>query len=49
MAISDYVEQILSSPVYVFDGIINKLIGKNFYFVEIELRRHPFEMDVTLL
>ncbi|CAA6827201.1 MAG: Unknown protein [uncultured Sulfurovum sp.] len=49
MAISDYVEQILSSPVYVFDGIIDKLIGKNLHFAKIELRRHPFEIDVILL
>jgi len=49
MAISDYVEQILSSPVYIFDGIVDKLVGKNLHFAKIELRRHSFEMDATLI
>ena len=49
MAISDYVEQILSSPVYVFDGIIEKLISKNLHLAKIELRRHSFEMDSILI
>jgi len=49
MAISDYVEQILSSPVYIFDGIIEKLIGKNLHFSEIELRRHSFNLDAILV
>lgn len=49
MAIGNYVEQILSSPVYVFDGIIEKLIGKNLHFAKIELRRYSFKMDAVLL
>jgi hypothetical protein len=49
MAFTDYVEQILSSPVYVFDGIIDKLIGKNHHLSKIELRRHSFELDVILI
>ncbi|CAA6804564.1 MAG: Unknown protein [uncultured Sulfurovum sp.] len=49
MAISDYVEQILSSPVYVFDGIIEKLIGKNVHFAKIELGRHPICIDAVLI
>lgn len=49
MAISSYVEQILNSPVYVFDGIIEKLIGKNVHFAKIELSRHSIEMDTVLV
>ncbi len=49
MAIGDYVEQILNSPVYVFDGIIEKLIGKNLHFAKIELCRHRVEVDGVLL
>ena len=49
MAISDYVEQILSSPVYVFDGIIEKLIGKSLHLTKIELLRHSCEIDATLI
>jgi hypothetical protein len=49
MAISDYVEQILSSPVYVFDGIIEKLIGKNLHFAKIELSRYSCKIDATLI
>ncbi|CAA6817346.1 MAG: Unknown protein [uncultured Sulfurovum sp.] len=49
MAISDYVEQILSSPVYVFDNIIEKLIGKNVHYSKIELSRYSIQMDGTLV
>jgi hypothetical protein len=49
MEISNYVEQILSSPVYVFDGILEKLIGKNLHFAKIELRRYSFKIDATLI
>jgi predicted Zn-dependent peptidase len=49
MAIRNYVEQILSSPVYIFDAIIEKLIGKNLHFSKIELRRYSFKMDPVLL
>jgi hypothetical protein len=49
MAINDYVEQILSSPVHIFDGIIEKLIGKNLHFAKIELRRHSFQLDAVLV
>ena len=49
MAISDYVDQILSSPVYIFDGIIDKLIGKNLHFAKIELSRYSLEIDATLM
>lgn len=49
MAISDYVDQILSSPVYVFDSILEKLIGKNVHYAKIELSRHSIEIDAVLL
>ena len=49
MAISDYVEQILGSPVYVFDSILEKLIGKNVHYAKIELSRHSIEIDAVLL
>lgn len=49
MAISEYVEQILSSPVYVFDTILEKLIGKNVHYAKIELSRYPIVMDAVLL
>ncbi|CAA6808715.1 MAG: Unknown protein [uncultured Sulfurovum sp.] len=45
MSINNYVEQILSSPVYVFDGIIEKLIGKNVHYSKIELSRYPIQID----
>jgi len=48
MRIASDVNQILSSPVYVFDTLIAKLVGKNFYFAKIELSRYPFTVDVTL-
>jgi len=49
MAIENYVGQILSSPVYVFDGIIEKLIGKNIHAAKIELTRYRIEIDAILL
>jgi len=49
MAISNYVEQILSSPVYVFDGIVEKLVGKNLHFSKIELCRYSVAMDAILI
>lgn len=49
MVMYGYVEQILNSPVYVFDDIIDKLIGKNVHFTKIELSRHPLKVDSTLL
>lgn len=49
MVVYGYVEQILNSPVYVFDDIIDKLIGKNIHFAKIELSRHPLKIDATLL
>jgi len=49
MAIENYVGQILSSPVYVFDGIIEKLIGKNIHTAKIELTRYRIEIDAILV
>ena len=49
MAIADYVEQILSSPVYVFDSIIEKIIGKNLHFAKNELRRYNLKVDSVLI
>ena len=49
MAIENYVGQILNSPVYVFDGIIDKLIGKNIHAAKIELTRYRIEIDAILI
>lgn len=49
MAISDYVDQILSSPVYIFDSILEKLIGKNVHYAKMELSRHKIEVDAVLV
>ncbi|CAA6802622.1 MAG: Unknown protein [uncultured Sulfurovum sp.] len=49
MAIVNYVEQILSSPVCVFDGIIQKLIGQSFHHSNIELSRYTIKLDATLI
>jgi hypothetical protein len=48
MALDTYVDKILNSPVYVFDDIIEKLIGKNIYNAKIELKRHPSDVDDVL-
>jgi len=48
MAIDNYVGQILNSPVYIFDGIIEKLIGKNIHYAKIELTRYRIEVDTVL-
>ncbi len=48
MAIENYIENILHSPVYVFDEIVTKIIDKNITFAQIELKRCPLEVDTTL-
>ena len=48
MALDTYVNQILDSPAYVFDDIIEKLIGKNIYNAKIELKRYPSDVDDVL-
>ncbi len=49
MAIDNYVDKILNSPVYVFDEIIEKLIAKNLQNAKIELSRHRLEVDEILI
>lgn len=49
MTIDDYVNEILNSPVHVFDSIVQKLIGRNADFAKIELQRHSVEVDVVLI
>ena len=39
MAIESYIDNILHSPVYVFEEIITKIIDKNISFAQIELKR----------
>jgi len=48
MAIDSYVNQILDSPTYVFDDIIEKLIGKNIKNAKIEMLRYSTDVDNTL-
>jgi len=48
MALDTYVDQILDSPAYIFDDIIEKLIGKNIYNAKIELKRYPADVDDVL-
>jgi hypothetical protein len=48
MAIENYVNQILDSPAYVFDDIIEKLIGNNIQNAKIEMLRYSTDVDNTL-
>ena len=48
MAVESYIDNILYSPVYVFDEIVTKVIDKNISFAEIELKRCPLEIDSVL-
>jgi len=48
LAIDTYVRKILDSPTYVFDEIIDKLIGKNVKNAKIELKRHSTDVDTVL-
>lgn len=48
MALDTYVDQILDSPVYIFDEIIEKLIGKNIDNAKIELKRYSSDVDDVL-
>lgn len=48
MTMNRYVDQILESPTHVFDGIIEKVIGRNFYNSKIELKRQVSDVDVVL-
>jgi len=48
MAIDTYIDDILKSPTYVFDEIIEKLIAKNIHNAKIELKRHSSDVDTVL-
>ncbi len=48
MAVESYIDDILYSPVYVFDEIVAKIVDKNISFAQIELKRYPLEVDSTL-
>ena len=48
MAVESYIDDILYSPVYVFDEIVAKIIDKNVSFAQIELKRCPLEVDSIL-
>jgi len=48
MAVDEYVNEILNSPIYVFDDILGKLIGKNIENAKIELLRHTIDVDNIL-
>ena len=48
MAVESYIDDILYSPVYVFDEIVAKIIDKNVSFTQIELKRYPIEVDSIL-
>jgi hypothetical protein len=48
MATKFYIDKILSSPIQVFNEIIEELTAKNFYNSKIELVRQPFRVDVDL-
>ena len=49
MALKKHVEQILHSPVYVFDEIVEKLTGENIHAAKIELTRRRIDVDMILV
>jgi hypothetical protein len=49
MSTNNYVDNILHSPVYFFDDIIEKLVARNFYAAKIEAKRQQIKIDTTLL
>jgi len=48
MAVENYINDILNSPTYVFDQIIEKIIGNNVKHAKIELKRHSTDVDMIL-
>ena len=48
MAVENYINDILDSPTYVFDQIVDKIIGNNIKHAKIELKRHSTDVDVVL-
>ena len=48
MSVENYINDILDSPTYVFDQIVDKIIGNNIKHAKIELKRHSTDVDITL-
>jgi len=48
MAIDSYVNQILESPIFVFEDIVDKVIGEHLKNSELEMLRHPTDVDNVL-
>ena len=48
MAVENYIDNILDSPTYVFDQIVDKIIGNNIKHAKIELKRYSMDVDVIL-
>jgi ribosomal protein S8 len=48
MAVDTYIDDILNSPTYVFDEIIDKLIAKNIQNAKIEQKRYATDIDTIL-
>jgi hypothetical protein len=48
MAVEKYINDILNSPTYVFDQIVDKIIGNNIKHAKIELKRQSTDVDVVL-
>ena len=48
MAVEKYINDILNSPTYVFDQIVDKIIGNNVKHAKVELKRHSTDVDVIL-
>jgi len=48
MAVEKYINDILDSPTYVFDQIVDKIIGNNIKHAKVELKRHSTDVDVVL-
>jgi len=49
MGTHNYIDNILHSPVYLFDDIIEKLVARNLYTAKIEAKRQQIEVDTILL
>jgi len=49
MVFKKHVKNILHSPVYVFDEIIEKLTSENIHAAKIELTRHRIAVDMILV
>jgi len=49
MGTNNYIDNILHSPVYLFDDIIEKLVARNLYTAKIEVKRQQIEIDTILL